>query len=100
MPNINDLLRDHVTLEVECIDRLYLNGYIPTLQTGRQLVSFLREGRGQMIPSPALLNRTTEQFVATVKKFEADNGVPLVKFEHGQCESEMLPKNSGHLFAK
>ena len=32
MPNINDLLRDHVTLEVECLDRMYLNGYIPNLQ--------------------------------------------------------------------
>jgi len=32
MPNINDLLRDHVTLQVECLDRIYLNGYIPNLQ--------------------------------------------------------------------
>jgi len=23
MPHINDLLRDHVTLEVECLDRIY-----------------------------------------------------------------------------
>jgi len=25
MPNINELLRDHVTLEIECLDRIYLN---------------------------------------------------------------------------
>jgi len=29
MPNVDTLLRDHVTLQVDCIDRLYLNGYVP-----------------------------------------------------------------------
>jgi hypothetical protein len=37
MTNVNDLLRDHVTLTVECLDRIYLNGYIPTLQIPGQL---------------------------------------------------------------
>jgi hypothetical protein len=32
MPNVETLLRDHVTLQVDCIDRLYLNGYVPLLQ--------------------------------------------------------------------
>jgi hypothetical protein len=32
MTTINDRLRQHVTLDVECLDRLYLNGYVPTLQ--------------------------------------------------------------------
>jgi len=29
MPTVTELLKDHVTLSVECIDRMYLNGYIP-----------------------------------------------------------------------
>jgi hypothetical protein len=37
MINLNDILRDHVTLEVECIDRLYLNAYMPGLQTSGAL---------------------------------------------------------------
>jgi len=41
MPNINDLLRDHVTLETESLDRIYLNGYLPTMQLPGQLVNFL-----------------------------------------------------------
>ena len=41
MTNVNDLLRDHVTLTVECLDRIYLNGYIPTMQMPGQLVNFL-----------------------------------------------------------
>jgi hypothetical protein len=34
MATIPELLDGHVTLEVECIDRLYLNGYIGKLATG------------------------------------------------------------------
>ncbi|MBW2006330.1 MAG: hypothetical protein JRI72_17360 [Deltaproteobacteria bacterium] len=52
MPNINDLLRDHVTLQVEFLDRIYLNGYIPNLQIPGQLIAFLVQHRKQKITSP------------------------------------------------
>jgi len=32
--NINDVLEGHVALEIECVDRLYLNAYVPILQVG------------------------------------------------------------------
>lgn len=35
--DINEILKDHVTLDVECIDRVYLNGYVPNLQVPGQL---------------------------------------------------------------
>lgn len=54
MTNVNELFREHVTLEVDCLDRIYLNGYVPTLQTGGQLVNFLTKHSGNRIPSPAL----------------------------------------------
>ena len=72
MPNINDLLRDHVTLEVECLDRVYLNGYVPRLQVGGRLVRFMMERLGKPIPSPALLGQITDRFVAAVKQFASD----------------------------
>ena len=31
--SVADVLRDHVVLEYEAIDRMYLNVYVPTLQT-------------------------------------------------------------------
>ena len=40
--SVAELVRDHVTLELEGIDRMYLNVYVPSLQTGR-LVSSGRE---------------------------------------------------------
>jgi hypothetical protein len=39
--NINDVLEGHVVLDLECLDRVYLNGYVPKLQVGGQVVTFL-----------------------------------------------------------
>jgi hypothetical protein len=89
MTNVNALLHDHVILEVECIDRLYLNGYIPKLQTGGQLVQFMMGCLGRPIPSPALLGKITQTFVAAVKKFAADNDIPIIKFQHGQRKDDI-----------
>jgi hypothetical protein len=60
--NINDVLEGHVALEVECVDRLYLNAYVPNLQVGGQVVRFLTRHRGHPIPSPALLGQIGNRF--------------------------------------
>ena len=52
-PNIADIIRHHVSLEVRCIDRLYLNGYVPKLQSTGQLCAFLCDHLGNQIASPA-----------------------------------------------
>jgi hypothetical protein len=40
---VNDLLDGHVTLDLECLDRLYLNAYVPNLQVGGQVITFMRD---------------------------------------------------------
>jgi hypothetical protein len=61
MPNVAELIREHVTLTVDCVDRLYLNAYVPRLHSSGGVVSFLRH-RGQVIASPALFGRITDDF--------------------------------------
>jgi hypothetical protein len=87
--NVNTLLREHVTLDIECLDRIYLNGYVPTLQMPGQLVSFLLDHRGQKIPSPVLLKHITDQFVQAVKAFAQENQVPIVHFQPGQRKEDV-----------
>jgi hypothetical protein len=60
--NINDVLDGHVGLTVDCVDRLYLNGYCPILQVGGQVVRFLTEHLGNPIPSPALFEKIGNRF--------------------------------------
>jgi len=33
---VNDVLDGHVVLDLECLDRIYLNAYVPNLQVGGQ----------------------------------------------------------------
>jgi hypothetical protein len=40
--NINDVLEGHVALEIECVDRLYLNAYVPILQVGGEVIGIGR----------------------------------------------------------
>jgi hypothetical protein len=52
--SVADILEDHVKLSVEGIDRMYLNVYVPTLQSELGVVGFFRDHRGQPLPSAAL----------------------------------------------
>ena len=56
-----DVLDGHVRLDLECLDRIYLNGYVPNLQVGGQMVQFLA-GQGFPIPSPAVVGRIGDRF--------------------------------------
>ncbi len=33
LSNLNELLEEHVSLDLECLDRIYLNAYVPPLQS-------------------------------------------------------------------
>jgi hypothetical protein len=59
-----DVLSGHVTLEVECVDRMYLNLYVPKLQYESGVVGFLREHRGATFASSALMGPMTRQFLS------------------------------------
>lgn len=99
MPTIEELLRDHVTLEVECLDRLYLNGYVPTLQMSGQLVTCLTQHRGQPIPSPALLQKMSDAFVQATQAFAAAQHIPLLHFERGVRKEEVAAEQRARFTA-
>jgi len=84
MATIAELLKNHVTLEVESFDRLYLNGYVPRLQTPGDLVNFLVQHRGYPIPSPALLSQVTQNFIHQIDSFLQREQIPRVPFQPGQ----------------
>jgi hypothetical protein len=81
---VADVLGDHVTLEVECIDRMYLNLYQPRLQHELGVVGFFKLHRGFPFVSSALMDPISKQFVADIHALVAEEGVPLVDFKPGQ----------------
>jgi hypothetical protein len=79
--NINEVLEGHVGLDLACIDRLYLNAYVPNLQVAGQVVTFLTAHLGFPIPSPALLEKIGNRFRREVKAFAAENGIPVLQLK-------------------
>ena len=88
MTDITEILKEHVTLDIECLDRIYLNGYIPTLQMGGQLVKFMQQ-RGYKIPSPAILGQWTDTYKKEVAAFAQEQGVEIIHFERGVRKEEI-----------
>lgn len=88
-PTVEEILADHVSLEVSCLDRIYLNGYVPSLQTSGQLVCFLSGHLGNPLASPALLGRIGDRFCREVKRFAQREGVAVVRFQRGQRKDEV-----------
>jgi hypothetical protein len=86
---VNDVLDGHVVLDLECLDRIYLNGYVPNLQVGGQVVNFLTH-RGFPIPSPAVLERNGLRFRRAVEAYAEANGIPWVRFGKGERKVEVM----------
>lgn len=87
--NVATVLQQHVTLEVEGFDRLYLNGYVPSLQTEGGVVHFFRQHRGQPFVSSALMDPISTGFVRAIERFVEAEGLPLVRFAPGQRKDEV-----------
>ena len=89
MATIPELLDGHITLEVECLDRLYLNGYIGKLATGPGLFFFMQDQLGKPIPSPVVLGQISERFREAVKVLAEQEGVPVYQFRHKERKDDI-----------
>jgi hypothetical protein len=86
---VADVLRDHVTLAVEGIDRMYLNVYVPQLQRELGVVGFLRNHRGHPFASSALLAPISEAFIEAIEAFTDTQDIPLLTFTKGQRKDDV-----------
>ena len=96
---VNDVLDGHVALDLECLDRIYLNGWVPNLQESGQVVEFLTRHLGFPIPSPAILEKIGERFRKAVTEFAAANDIPWVRFAKGERKLEVMRPHLDRLAA-
>jgi hypothetical protein len=95
-----DVLARHVVLELECIDRVYCNLYVPKLQRDLGVVGFIREHLGKPVASTAVLAERTEAFYAEIRKFAGRNGIPVVDFKPGQRKDEVMRERLAQFLAE
>jgi hypothetical protein len=87
---VPELLDGHTVLDIECLDRIYLNGYVPLLQAGGQVVTFLRGHLGMPVASPAVFEKIGTRFRQAVARFAEMNDIPMVKFKKGTRKIDVM----------
>ena len=90
--SVAEVLREHVVLEVEAIDRMYLNVYVPHLQSVGAVVGYLRVHRGQRFASTTAVTPMTEAFVRNIDQFINHEGVDLIAFQKWQRKDDVTQK--------
>jgi hypothetical protein len=90
---VAEVMRDHVTLEVEGIDRMYLNVYVPQLQRELGVVGFLRYHRGHLFASSALLAPISDAFIKAIETFAHENAIEVLPFAKGQRKDDVAAEH-------
>jgi hypothetical protein len=88
--SVADVLADHVVFEIECIDRMYCNVYVPQLQHAGGLLGYIQRQLGLPIASTAPLGKITDAFSAAMRRFARDQQVPWVDFVKGQRKDDVM----------
>ena len=81
--SVAEVLRDRITLEVEGIDRLYLNVYVPNLQTEAGVAVFFRTHLGHAFASSALMDPISKRFIRSIESFARRHSCPRSKSGSG-----------------
>src|SRR5438128_7279027 len=87
--SVAEILDHHVTFELEAIDRMYLNAYVPSLQTGAGFVYFVKTQLGVRVPSTVMVAPMSQRFVDAIERFAETEGVDLVTFKKGQRKDDV-----------
>lgn len=90
MTDYATLLRDHVTLKVRSIDRIFLQAYVPKLQSVGQVCTFLRWQKDFPIPSSAAFGKIGEAYANAVEAYAKRNGTPIHRFKKGENKEERV----------
>ena len=80
---VADVIREHVVLSVESVDRMYLNVYQSRLQRGAGVADFFRRHRGEAFATALVMSRMTRAFVDAIECFAQQEKIPVVAFEKG-----------------
>src|SRR5260370_42663834 len=93
--SVAEILREHVTLEIEGIDRMYLNVYVPQLQREGGVASFFRFHRGYPFASSVLMDPISKAFVGALERFASQGKIPVVTSSGKGSARTTLTGNTG-----
>ncbi|WP_218041356.1 hypothetical protein, partial [Acrocarpospora macrocephala] len=87
---VADVLTEHVALEIESIDRMFLNVYQPLLQHPRALVGYIHHQLGLPIASTAPLGQVSERFEQAIHAFARQHAIPMTHLAKGIRKDDVM----------
>ena len=87
---VQELLDGQSVLDIECPDRIYLSGFVNSLQTPSGVVYFLHHHRGFPVASPAMFGQIGDQFRRAVSSYAGANHIPVVKLKAADRNAEVM----------
>ncbi len=88
--SVAQVLAEHVSFELECIDRMYCNVYVPGLQYPAGLVGYVHRQLGLPVPSTAPLGRISDRFTDSIHRFARQHQIPEVDFGKGERKDDVM----------
>jgi hypothetical protein len=85
-----EILSKHVTLEVECIDRMYLNLFVPHLQVEGAAAAFFLKHRQTTQYLGRQMSLMTQRFRDEIEAFTLREGITVVHFEKNQRKEDVF----------
>ena len=95
MANYSTLQRDHVTLTCRSVDRIFVQAYVPKLQSVGWVCPYLRWQRGFGIPSSAAFGKSARRIRAEIHRLAKARGIAVRRF--AACGPGQLPRSLAHL---
>ncbi len=87
---VAQLQAESVALEVECIDRMYLNCYVPQLTSAGGVAAYFRQHLGHRFASTKDAVKTSENFRKAVFAFAQSEPIPIHRFSKGERKDEVM----------
>src|SRR6202163_3240594 len=90
--SVAEILSEHVTLELEGIDRMYLNVFVPRLQREEGVAGFFRFHRGHRFASSVLMDPISKRFVDAMTGFAQKQDLDVVSFHKGERKDDVMKR--------
>ncbi len=88
-PSVAEILTKHMSLELEGIDRMYLNVHVPRLQREAGVAAFLRFHHEHRFASTVLMDPISKRFVESMQHFAEEHEIAVVPFRKGERKDDV-----------
>lgn len=87
---VNDVLDGHTVLDLSCLDRLYLSGFVQRLQTPGGVVVLPARAPWHADRVAAVFDQIGGRFRDGMRRFAAANHIPVVRFGRDDRKVEVV----------